>query len=203
MIREVWPASVARSQANLDSGQVPAELVPDIRGDIETRRRTEALRPDVPVTATGPRMIDGLALELHLAPNAATETDVWVYAPRSRIVAVGDLVTLPVPFLDTACVKGWRDALEQVAATPFETLVPGHGATMNRSQFGSYRNAFLGYTACAAASEPAASCAVQWLQATSGLRAPEAAADARAREMAEEYVDVLRASGGNGLRCRE
>lgn len=202
MIRDVWPASIARSQALLDSGQAPAAMVEDMRGDNETRRNPKALSPDVPVTATSPVRIDGRLLELHLAPDAATDGDVWVFDPASGIAAVGDLVTLPVPFLDTACVAGWRGALAQISAMPFTKLVPGHGAPMNRSQFEQYRSAFENYAACAGATTDKSACAAQWLTATATLRAPEAPDDARAREMAEEYVDYLRENGGNAKLCR-
>jgi glyoxylase-like metal-dependent hydrolase (beta-lactamase superfamily II) len=201
MIREVWPASIARSQAYLDSGQAPAALAQDIKGDIETRRHPEALVPDVAVTESGSRTIDGLKLELHLARNAATDSDVWVYERASRIAAAGDLVTLPVPFLDTACVKGWRAALDDVMATPFLKVLPGHGPAMDRDQFVAYKFAFEAYTDCANSAADKAMCAASWLKSTAGLRAPEPADDARASEMAEEYVDLLRANGGNGLRC--
>ncbi|MCG2594692.1 MBL fold metallo-hydrolase [Ramlibacter sp. XY19] len=203
MIREVWPDARERSEASIAAGRIPAAMVPDVRGDIVTREQPEALRPDFPVTRTETRRLDGVELASHFAPHAATETDVWLYAPASRIVAAGDLVTLPVPFLDTACVQGWHDALAQVEATPFVTLVPGHGAPMDRAQFGIYRKAFAAYTACAASSAPNARCAARWLEATAELRAPEPADDGRAREMAEEYVDLLRANDGNGARCLE
>jgi glyoxylase-like metal-dependent hydrolase (beta-lactamase superfamily II) len=201
MIREAWPNARERSEASIAAGRIPATMVPDVRGDIVTREQPEALRPDFPVTRTELRRLDGLELELHFAPHAATETDVWVYAPASRIVAAGDLVTLPVPFLDTACVQGWQDALDAVTATPFLTLVPGHGAPMDRAQFGRYRDAFRAYAACAAGQDAASSCAGGWMQATAGLRAPEPADDPRTREMAEEYVDLLRAKGGKGPGC--
>ncbi|HSI53937.1 MAG TPA: MBL fold metallo-hydrolase, partial [Ramlibacter sp.] len=150
MITDVWPGSLVRSQALLDSGKVTGGIADDIRGDIATRRNPQALRPDVPVIASGSVTLAGVTLELHLAGNAATEGDVWVYQPATGIAAAGDLITLPVPFLDTACVKGWRSALDELAATPFVTVVPGHGAPMDRAQFTTYKTAFENYTGCAA-----------------------------------------------------
>ena len=37
--------------------------------------------------------------------------------------------------MDTACPDGWRRALDEIAATPFTTLIPGHGEPMNRAAF--------------------------------------------------------------------
>ncbi|MEO7392792.1 MAG: MBL fold metallo-hydrolase [Ramlibacter sp.] len=201
MIRDVWPASIERSQAYLDSGKASPELAQDIIGDIETRRYPQALLADVTITESGTRVIDGMKLDFRLAPHAATDGDVWVYDPASRVAATGDLITLPVPFLDTACVKGWRTALGDLLATNFTLVVPGHGPPMNRGQVSTYTAAFEAFTDCANSTAAKSSCAANWLRATVTLRAPEPANDPRAREIAEEYVDLLRANGGNGLRC--
>lgn len=203
MIRDVWPTSVARSQAYLDSGKATGGLALDIIGDIETRRYPQALIPDVAITASAMRTIDGLKLDVRLAPNAATDGDVWVYDPFSRVAAAGDLITLPVPFLDTACVKGWRRALGELMGTPFAMVVPGHGPPMARGEFAAYKGAFEAYTDCAVSTAAKSACAANWLKATVLLRAPDPPDDPRAREMAEEYVDLLRENGGNGLRCMQ
>jgi glyoxylase-like metal-dependent hydrolase (beta-lactamase superfamily II) len=199
--RDVWPQSMARAEARLAEGKLSATDAEEVRGDLETRRDPTALMPGVAVTESGVRTIDGIALDVRLAPNAATDGDVWVYEPSSRIAASGDLVTLPVPFLDTACVAGWRDALDEIAATRFVTLVPGHGAPMNRPQFLAYRAAFEQYTGCANSTTASATCAADWAKATAALRAPEPADDARTLEMAGEYVDYLRENGGNARLC--
>ncbi|MBC7603452.1 MAG: MBL fold metallo-hydrolase [Ramlibacter sp.] len=201
MIRDVWPQSLARSQATLAAGKLSAVAAAEIRGDIQTRRNPQALTPDVPITGSRSHAIDGIVLDIRYAANAATDGDVWVYEPRSRVAAVGDLVTLPVPFLDTACVKGWRTALDEVAATPFTRLIPGHGPVMDRDQFTSYKAAFESYTTCALSSTDKTTCAAGWLKATADLRAPETPDDPNTREIAEEYVDDLRTHGDNGRLC--
>lgn len=201
MARDFFPKGIESSRAYLASGKVPPGLAEDIQLDIDTRRHPEALLPDVPVTQSGPVTIDGKTLDLDLASNAATDGDVWVYDDKSHIAAAGDLITLPVPFLDTACVAGWRAGLDAIAATPFVTVVPGHGAPMTRPQFLTYKAAFEAYTDCAHSARNKAECAADWAQTTASLRAPEAATDARTLEMAGEYVQLLRDNGGNGQRC--
>ena len=61
------------------------------------------LYPDVIIDKTRTRRITGRDFVLHLESHAVTAGDVWVFDPKTRVLAAGDLVTLPVPFLDTAC----------------------------------------------------------------------------------------------------
>lgn len=125
-------------------------------GALEDRKD---LIPDVPVAGD---MKLG-RLELHLAPSAATEGDVWLYDPESRTLAAGDLVVIPVPFFDTACPQGWRAALDRIAAQPFDTLIPGHGPTMRRADFLLYRAAFGRLLDCAASAATREACAEGWI----------------------------------------
>ena len=50
-----------------------------------------------------------------LEARAVTAGDVWLFDPATRVLAAGDLVTLPAPFLDTACPERWKAALDRVA----------------------------------------------------------------------------------------
>ena len=108
----------------------------------------EAMVPDVVVSKTATRRIAGRSLRVGLERRAATAGDVWVFDPATRVLASGDLVTLPVPFLDTACPSGWSAALDHLAAIQFKTLIPGHGAPMTRADFEVYRTAFRNLIAC-------------------------------------------------------
>jgi len=200
-MRDFFPDSAKQSRAFLDSGQAPKDLAEDIRNDLMTIDAPAQLRPDEVVKASGKRRIAGKALHVNLAPNAATEGDVWVFDPKSGVAAVGDLVTLPVPFLDTACVKGWQDGLTAIWKTRFTVVIPGHGAPMTRGQFATYRTAFDAFADCARSTQDKARCAGEWTRATSALRAPDPANDPRTIAMAEYYVDVLRSNGGNSKFC--
>ena len=194
--------SAASARPYLAPGKLPLETQEDIRGDIATIAEGAALKPDVPITSSGVRSLGGLTMVVQLAPDAATAGDVWIYDPRTKVAAVGDLVTLPAPFLDTACPAGWSAALDQVAATPFATLIPGHGAPMTRAQFDIYRSAFHDVVACAASSRDKADCAAAWTQAVTPLMADDPALARRAQGMTEYYVaDVLRAHGGRSAYC--
>jgi glyoxylase-like metal-dependent hydrolase (beta-lactamase superfamily II) len=144
-----FPASAKESAAYLDDPQIPEETRDDIRADLLTIQNGAALKPDVVVAVSGTVPLGGRALTINLAPDAVTAGDVWLNDDKTRVAVLGDLVTLPAPFLDTACPEGWKLALRQVAAIPFEVAIPGHGAPMTGAQFLLYQNAFEAFVDCA------------------------------------------------------
>lgn len=194
------PRSAADGRRYLAEARLPAATLEDLKADLATIDNGAALRPDIVIDRSGWRYVAGLRLRVNLAANAATDGDVWLYDARTRIAAVGDLVTLPAPFLDTACPQGWRAALDQIWATPFVTLVPGHGPPMSRPQFKLYRAAFDAFVDCARSDKQAKACASGWVEAVAPLLAPGEAP--RARGMAAYYVDFLRKNGGKSPDCR-
>jgi len=122
----------------------------------------ERLRPTMPVKTSETLKIAGRKLDVHVAPFAATEADLWIYDPKARLAIVGDLVVDIVPFMDTACADGWKKALEEVAATPFVTLIPGHGAPMDRTQFLQWKGAFDNFVDCGHSTRPKNECIAGW-----------------------------------------
>ena len=159
-----------------------------------------ALRPDRVVRGAS-RLEVGPdhALTLGVAHHAATARDVWVFDPRSSVLAAGDLVTLPAPFLDTACAPRWLDALEQLEAVPFTRLVPGHGAPMDRAGLARYRRGFAGLLACAGSDAVASACADGWIQAMGDLLpAPE---QPQARRLLDYYLAERLRGAGAGADC--
>lgn len=181
-----WLArSRAEMQDMLERGPDPA-MERLLRIDLALIDAGARLRPDVVVDA--PRTLDRIGRPLHVgvARHAVTAADLWVWDPASRVLAAGDLVTYPVPFLDTACPDGWRAALDRLDALPFERLVPGHGPVLDRAGFRAWRAAFDGLLACAAGTAPAADCADAWV---SGLGPTLPPADAGpARRMLAHYL---------------
>jgi glyoxylase-like metal-dependent hydrolase (beta-lactamase superfamily II) len=193
--------SAESAAAYLDDPQVAEEMREDIRGDLATIGSGAALRPDVVITASGTMSLGGRALSVHLAPDAATGGDIWLYDEKTRVAVLGDLVTLPAPFLDTACPDGWRRALGQVAATDFELAIPGHGAVMSRAQFVTYRGAFDAFIACSDSYRPQDECAGTWAESVQSLLGDDPLERQRARGFAAYYVDMLRAHGGRSEHC--
>jgi glyoxylase-like metal-dependent hydrolase (beta-lactamase superfamily II) len=195
--------SAADSQAYLDSGKLPPETAEDVRADMATIKNGHALLPEVVIGKSSRRKIGGKVLDVYLARNAATAGDVWVYDPATKVVATGDLVTLPAPFLDTACSNGWSTALGEIAKTPFMTAIPGHGAPMTRAGFATYRKAFDTLLICSASNREATDCAAEWSRNIEGLLTPGAGTVKGAQDMTLYYVkDVLRAHGGNSAECK-
>jgi len=94
---------------------------------------------------------------------------VWLFDPASGVLASGDLVTLPVPFLDTACPQGWRKALDDLDGVKFTKLVPGHGEPMDRAQFRTYKRAYANLLSCAASPQDKSACIDGWLHDTGDL----------------------------------
>jgi glyoxylase-like metal-dependent hydrolase (beta-lactamase superfamily II) len=122
----------------------------------------ETLRPTRAVVRSGTMKIAGRELELHVAPFAATEADLWIYDPKQKLAVVGDLVVDLVPFMDTACPDGWLRALEQVGRTPFQTLIPGHGPAMDRASFDTWKTAFQKFVECGRSSADKMQCVSGW-----------------------------------------
>jgi glyoxylase-like metal-dependent hydrolase (beta-lactamase superfamily II) len=150
-----------------------------------------ALAPDVVVDSSGEREIAGRRLELYLESRAVTEGDVWIFDPATRILVAGDLVTLPVPFLDTACPARWQSVLERLSKSDFRLLVPGHGAPMTRSAFDAYRRAFDRLLSCASSTQAKEACVEGWMTDARSLLAGEDGGFVRS--LADYYVgSVLR-----------
>jgi glyoxylase-like metal-dependent hydrolase (beta-lactamase superfamily II) len=182
-----WLADSRRDMAAaLAAGKVDAATAAMMRIDVALIDAGDKLAPDVEVAAPRTLAAGGLALHLGVARDAVTAADLWVWDERSRVVAAGDLVTLPVPFLDTACAPRWQTALADLDALPFQILVPGHGEPMSRADFAAWRGAFGALLDCAASDAPDAACAERWITGL-GPRWP-AARDRGARAMLAYYL---------------
>src|SRR5690242_1277594 len=88
------------------------------------------LYPDERIGEASTRTIAGHAFRVGFESHAVTAGDVWLFDPASRVLASGDLVTLPAPLFDTACADRWKKALGDLAEIDFKVLVSGHGAPM-------------------------------------------------------------------------
>ncbi|WP_168453658.1 MBL fold metallo-hydrolase [Sphingopyxis microcysteis] len=187
--------SAAASRKALAEGAVPAAAVGDVEGDLATIARGTELRPDVIVDETRDMVIAGRPLSLRVAHLAATERDLWIYDADQKRAIVGDLVTLPAPFLDTACPEGWLAALDDVAASGAEQVVPGHGPIMSTADFHRWRDAFGDFIACARGAGALEGCSAGWLAAASRWIGDDSV---RAKAMADYYGGLIRAGKLDG-----
>jgi glyoxylase-like metal-dependent hydrolase (beta-lactamase superfamily II) len=194
-------SSVRQAPAYLNDPRISEELREDIRADVSTIQNGAALKPDVVITASRRVTLSGRVLKINLAQNAATSGDLWVYDEKTRIAALGDLVTLPTPFLETACPDGWKIALAEVAATPFKTAIPGHGAPLTHNQVRLYQQAFSSFIDCSASPVPKEECATRWTNSIQPLIGSNAADGQQVLRTAAYYVDMLRANDGRSKYC--
>ncbi|HEX8574436.1 MAG TPA: MBL fold metallo-hydrolase [Allosphingosinicella sp.] len=182
-----FPQSRKSTEEFLASGQASPELRAEIGRDFAAMDDVASLRAARPVAGSGEVRIAGRRLRLNLARFAATEGDVWIHDPETKLVIAGDLVVGPVPFFDTGCPEGWREALTALAQTPFDTLVPGHGAPMARPQFLQWRTAFGNLLDCAATDKAKAECVAGWKRDASTFIP---AGDRRIDGMIGDYLDT-------------
>lgn len=151
-----------QSDKRLAEPKTPADVRAQLLRARHRLDNPDTLRPTVPVTKSGRMKIAGRKFEVHVAPFAATEADLWLYVPDEGLAIVGDLVVDIVPFMDTACPDGWNKALEKIAATRFTTLIPGHGAPMNRTQFLQWKTAFNRFVECGGSTRLKEECVAGW-----------------------------------------
>jgi glyoxylase-like metal-dependent hydrolase (beta-lactamase superfamily II) len=189
------------ARARLSDPNTPALRREETELFISTMDAADALRPDVAVEQSGTLTIAGRPLSVHVATDAVTDADLWLYDEATGVAIIGDLVTLPAPFFESACPGRWQQALDEVFATPFRLAVPGHGAPMTRGQFDTYRRAFGSFRACVGSDRPAATCAAGWTSDVGSLLAGDAERR-QADEYATYYVDFLRKNGGASPDCR-
>lgn len=180
--------SRASAEQALAAGRIPEASRAEVQRFFAVMDNPGSLRPTRPVAASTDMTIAGRRLRVNLAAYAATEGDVWLYDPAARLVVAGDLVVGPVPFMDTACPEGWRRALGEIAATPFTTLVPGHGAPMGRGQFTAWRQAYGNLLDCGASERPRDDCVAGWRR--DAAQFIPAGREALVDQLAGYYIDT-------------
>lgn len=183
-----FPQSRAAAERFLASGEATPEQRAEIERGFAAMDDAASLRPSRPVSTSGEVVVGGRRLSVNVARFAATEGDIWIHDAAAGIVIAGDLVVAPVPFMDTACPEGWRRALDAIAATPFTTLIPGHGAPMTRAQFLTWRRAFNNVLDCGASERSRDECTAGWVRDAAPFIAP--GDEARMRQMAAYYIDT-------------
>jgi glyoxylase-like metal-dependent hydrolase (beta-lactamase superfamily II) len=70
-----------------------------------------------------------------------TNGDAVIYFPSERVLHAGDLLTSGAPFCDTAnggSIKEWDQTLQKALQYDFDTVIPGHGPVMKRTDLEKY-----------------------------------------------------------------
>ena len=202
VVKDVWLLKGGFPPKREPDGNTVIFRAPEGLIVLDTGRHSGHQEAIVPIEASQRMIIGGRVLDVRLAPDAATAGDVWLYDPKARVAAVGDLVTLPAPFLDTACPAGWRRALGEIWATPFQIALPGHGPPLTRASFAAWRSAFDALMDCSASAKPKEACAAAWVEGVRPLLDSGQLALDRATGMTQDYVGLLRANGGKSPFCQ-
>jgi glyoxylase-like metal-dependent hydrolase (beta-lactamase superfamily II) len=169
---------------------------------ITTMEQREQLRPDVAVTKSGAMRLAGRPLDVRVTDQAVSDADVWLYDSPTKIAVIGDLVTMPVPYFETACPDRWNASMDEVWATPFETAIPGHGRPMTRPEFDAYRKSLAAFIDCARSDTPAARCGTAWADGIGVLLGDDPARRKAVASGIEYYVGYLRSNGGKAPDCQ-
>lgn len=154
--------SRAQTDEMLADPKTPATVRDQLIRGRDVIDHPERISPNRVIARSATMNIAGRRLEVHLAKLAATEGDVWIYDPKTKVAMVGDLVVGLVPFMDTACADGWSKALDEIARTPFQTLIPGHGSVMERGDFLEWRKAYKNFVGCGRSAAPVKQCIEGW-----------------------------------------
>jgi glyoxylase-like metal-dependent hydrolase (beta-lactamase superfamily II) len=197
---------LADGKANAEKALVDPKTTQSARDQILRGRSVldhpERIKPNRIVSQSGRMAIAGRPLDVRLAKFAASEGDVWLYDPKSRVAVVGDLVVDIVPFMDSACPDGWSKALSEVAKVPFTALIPGHGPVMSRADFAEWRTAYDNFVKCGHSDADKKTCVEGWSR--DAARFIDPAHKDYAREAAAYYLETrLRSSAEEQRRfCR-
>jgi cyclase len=136
----VTQAGPALLQQRLDA--LKAEPLPaDPQALAARKRQVAVLEFRIPqekqVRPTPPNMTFSTRLTLHRGSRGIqllylgrghTDTDLFVYLPKERIVCTGDMMESNLSYMADAWVNEWPAALEKLLALDFDTVLPGHGA---------------------------------------------------------------------------
>ena len=168
---------------------------------IDTMAARDGLKPDVPLTRSASITVAGRALDVRITDRAVSDADLWLFDAPAKVAVIGDLVTVPVPFFETACPDRWQASLDEVWATPFETAIPGHGRPMTRAHFDAYRQSFGAFVSCVRSEAAPSQCAGGWTDGIAALIGDDAARRKAVAANAEYYVGYLRSNGGKAPDC--
>jgi glyoxylase-like metal-dependent hydrolase (beta-lactamase superfamily II) len=190
-VREALTGFLANYRSQLETmiGELAGkeEQQKPLRAEMAIIDSGAALFPDETLTSTGDREIAGKRLLVGVERHAVTAGDVWIFDRKSGVLAAGDLITLPAPFFDTACAAQWKTSLDNLVATDFRTVVPGHGRVLGRGDVLAYRFAFGRLLECGASARPKSECIDGWISDARTLIAERD--EQLARGLIDYYVD--------------
>ena len=190
-----------------DATRMLASTTDPVRKDeieifVATMAAKKDLRPDVPLTKSQAMELAGHPLDVHVTDKAVSDADVWLFDKATKLAVIGDLITVPVPYFETACPDRWKASLDEVWTTPFETAIPGHGRPMTRAQFDTYRQSFGAFVSCVRSPSASAECSEGWVKGMTSIIGDDPDRRKAIAANMDYYVDYLRKDGGKAPDCK-
>jgi len=75
--------------------------------------------------------VGGREVEVKFLGRGNTAGDAVAFLPKERIVATGDLVVYPIPYIYDGYPTEWIETLQHLNQLEADTIVPGHGPVMH------------------------------------------------------------------------
>lgn len=117
--------------------QIEADL-PNAALRAEEYRTLVTRLPDVTFERELTLDLGGREVRIQHPGRGNTAGDAIVYLPREGIVAAGDLVVYPTPYLMGGFPSEWSATLRRIAAMQPLVMVPGHGAVLAAGDASDY-----------------------------------------------------------------
>ena len=90
--------------------------------------------------------LGNVEVQMHHLGRGHTDGDSVIVFPDLRTIHTGDLFVGSTPFIDYANGGGsqpWIGTLDRILALDFDTVIPGHGPVMEKSDVQIFRNRFV------------------------------------------------------------
>lgn len=106
---------------------------------------TRPVLPDVLVRDALTLHVGTHRVDIRFLGKAHTASDIVVHLPDDGIIASGDIVVLPVPFVgSTSFPREYGATLDRLLALPHTRIVPGHGPVLRDDEYVRQARAMLG-----------------------------------------------------------
>jgi cyclase len=109
-------------------------------------------QPDITVQPRGTLVLGGKVAEIYWFGRAHTDGDVVVLFPQQRVLAAGDMFTVGegtpqlIDYAGGGSAKEWTATVQQVLGLDFDTVVPGHGNVVTKTDMQSFRESTVRLT---------------------------------------------------------
>jgi glyoxylase-like metal-dependent hydrolase (beta-lactamase superfamily II) len=107
---------------------------------------------DITVQPRGSLHLGGKSAEIYWLGRSHTDGDVVVLFPQNRAIAMGDMYTngegTPqlIDYAGGGSAKEWTATVDQALKLDFDTVIPGHGSVVKKSDLAAFRESTVRLT---------------------------------------------------------